>query len=183
MRAISIDPQKQEVNEIDIHLEANTVYTFFNSILVDELSTLNEHVIYADAEALSKNKKAYFIGEQLVVGDALILGRESFEDKEVSIPLDQLKLLVKYELNDFYNNILETLSSTDVNLYRAFEVETNEQKLQLNAEWVLYTFNLADDKTKDYFLTELKKAVADKSDIVEFMKRMASLAIRSGATA
>jgi len=183
MRAISINPQTQEVNEIDIHLEANTVYTFFNSILVDELATLNEHVIYANAEALSQKKKAYFIGEQLVVGDVLILGRQTFEDVEASIPTDALQTLVKYEVNKFYSDTLEILSSTDVNLYRTFEVDANEQNIQLNTEWVLYTFNLADDKTKDYFLTELKKAVAEKSDVEEFMKRMASLAIRSGAAA
>jgi hypothetical protein len=183
MRAISVNPQTQEVNEIDIHLEANTVYTFFNSILIDELATLNEHVIYANAEALSQNKKAYFIGDQLIVGDALILGRSSFEDIEASVPVDALKSLVKYEVNEFYSDVLEALSSTDINLYRTFEVEADGQKLELNTEWVLYTFNLADDKTKDYFLTELKKDVAGKSDVAEFMNRMASLAIRSGAAA
>ena len=183
MRALTINPQTQEVKEIDIHLQANTVYTFFNSISIDELSSINEHIIYADSEALSKSKKAYFIGEQLVVGDSLIIGRDSFEDVEASIPLDALKSLVKYEVNNFYTNVLELLASSDINIYRAFEVDANEQKLQLNTEWVLYTFNLADEKTKDYFIAELKKAVDANSDVVEFMKRMATLAIRSGATA
>jgi len=183
MRALSINSDSKDAKEIDIHLEANTVYTFFNSILIDELATINEHVIYTDAEALSKGKKAYFIGEQLVVGDALILGRDSFEEVEATIPLKDLESVIKYELNDFYTNVLELLKTTDINFYRAFEVDANGQKLQLNTEWVLYTFNLADDKTKDYFIAELQKSIDAKDDVAEFMNRMAALAIRSGAAA
>jgi hypothetical protein len=182
VRAVSISADAQELKEVDIHLEANTVYTFFNSILVDELVGINEHIIYTDALALSKNEKAYFIGEQLVVGDALVLGRDSFEDKEASIPLVDLKPLVKNELNSFYAKVLTLLGSTEINLYKTFQVQADEQKLQLNTEWVLYTFNLADDKTKDYFIVELQKVVDEKGDAEEFMARMASLAIRSGAT-
>lgn len=183
MRTVSINSDTLEAKEIDIHLQANTVYTFFNSILIDELATINDHVIYTDAEALSKDKKAYFIGEQLIVGDALIIGRDSFEEVEATIPLKDLESLVKYELSDFYVDVLKLLSATDVNLYRAFEVDAEGQKLQLNTEWVLYTFNLADDKTKSYFIAELQKSIDAKDDVIEFMKRIASLAIRSGAAA
>lgn len=183
MRALSVNPQTQEAKEIDIHLQANTVYTFFNSISIDELACINEHIIYTDAEALSKDKKAYFIGEQLVVGDALILGRDSFEDLEASIPQKDLESLISYDINEFYTNVLELLKSSDINIYRAFEVDVEAQNIQVNTEWVLYTFNLADDKTKDYFLSELKKALAEKGNVIDFMKRMASLAIRSGAAA
>jgi hypothetical protein len=182
MRAVSISAVTQEPQEIDIHLEANTVYTFFNSILVDEIVGIKEHIIYTDVEALSKNKKAYFIGEQLIIGDALILGRDSFEDKEATIALRDIKPLVKHELNSFYTKVLTLLSATEINLYKTFQVQADEQKLQLNTEWVLYTFNLADDKTKDYFTVELQKVVDEKGDAEGFMARMASLAIRSGAT-
>ena len=183
MRAISINPEEKSVKEIDIHLQANTVYSFFNSILIDELSCINGHIIYTDAEAVNKKKKAYFIGEQLLIGDALILGRDSFEDLEASIPLNDLNTLINYDVNDFYLKALDILASSDINLYRAFEVDAAGEKMQLNAEWVLYTFNLADDKTKSYFIAELQKSINAKDDVTEFMKRMAILAIRSGAAA
>jgi len=183
MRALSIDAQNKESKEIEIHLQANTVYTFFNSILIDELSCINEHIVYTDAEALEKNKEAYFIGEQLVIGDALILGRDSFEDLEASIPLNEISSLVKHELNAFYSQVIDLLRSSEMNLYRSFEIDVAGEKLQLNPEWVLYTFNLADDKTKQYFIDELKKVVEQKSSSLDYIKRMATLAIRSGATA
>ena len=49
-----------------------------------------------------------------------------------------------------------------MNLYRKFEVQSRDEKLALNTEWVLYTFNITDDRTKEYFIDELKKSF--KSD-------------------
>ena len=178
MKAISINTLNQEIKEIDIEMQPNTVYTFFSSILIDEISTLTQHMIYTDANAITEAKTPFFIGEQLVVGDVLITGKSTLEDTDTTIPIEELKSLVSFEINEFYKNTFELLSKTDINLYRAFEVTQGDEKIQLNNEWVLYTFNMADDRTKDYFLTELEKSLKT-NDTEEFLKKMAGLAIKS----
>jgi len=177
MNALTINPQTQEISEIDIEMKANTVYTFFSSILIDELESLNEHIIYSDANALSEKKKPYFIGEQLILGNALILGRIDFDDMDVKIPKEELASLINYELNDFYKEVLELLSQTDINLYRTFEVEKNGEKIMLNTEWVLYTFNIADNRTKEYFINELKKVLTSGGSVEAYIQKMAQLAM------
>ena len=178
MKALSIDVQQQTIKELDIQMQPNTVYSFFNSILIDELSTISQHQIYSDANALSQKKKAFFLGGQLIIGDALITGRNSFEDSDVTIPLNELKTLINYDVNHFYLSALELLSSSDINLYRTFEVSKEEEKLQLNTEWVLYTFNIADDKTKEYFLSELQKVLDSNESVEKYITKMAGLALK-----
>jgi hypothetical protein len=177
MKALSIDNQTQEVKELDLNMAANTLYTFFSSILIDELPSIKEHVIYSDANALSEKKKAYFIGEQLVIGDALIFGREDFNDTDAKITQEELASLINTDVNEFYTEVLELLSDTDINLYRAFEVEKNGENISLNTEWVLYTFNIADDRTKEYFINELKKSLATGEKPEKYMQKMAQLAM------
>ena len=179
MKAYSINPQTQELNAIDIEIQANTVYTFFNSILIDESVVLAKHVIYSDANAMNANKKPFFLGGQITVGDVLILGRNEFEDIEVLIPQDELELLIDYNVNEFYLNVLELISSSDINLYRTFEVEKKGEKVALNVEWVLYTFNIADEATQNYFIAELKKVVTSKGSIEDYMQKMAGLALNA----
>lgn len=181
MKAISVNPNDKSINEIDIEMQANTVYTFFSSILIDELSTIKDHIIYTDANALSEKKTPYFIGEQLVIGDALIAGQSTFDACDISIPTEQLKSLVSYDVSQFYKDVFELISSTDVNLYRPFDVMQDGANIQLNIEWVFYVFNMADDKTREYFLDELKKSLDSNDDTTEFMKRMAQLAVNSAA--
>ncbi|QOP42630.1 hypothetical protein FJR45_01145 [Sulfurimonas sediminis] len=181
MKALSIDNQTLAVQEIDITMAANTVYTFFSSILIDELAGLKEHVIYADANALSEKKKPYFIGEQLVLGDALILGRDGFDDVDAKIAKKELLALIHPDVNAFYKEVLELLADTDINLYKTFTVEKNGEKIALNTEWVLYTFNIADERTKEYFINELQKAVTAKSKVAEYMQKMAQLAMNVAA--
>jgi len=177
MQALTINPLTQEVETIDIEIKANSIYTFFSSILIDELESIKEHVIYCDANALSEKKRAYFLGEQLILGDALILGRYDFDDVDVKIKKEELASLISYDVNAFYTKVLDILSSTDINLYRTFMVEKNGEKISLNVEWVLYTFNIADERTKEYFINELQK-VLDASESVEaYMQKMAQLAM------
>jgi len=181
MRALHIQRDAESIEELDIKIQANTFYTFFNSILIDEIAPIKEHMLYCDANALSEKKKPFFIGEQLVIGDALLLGRYDFEDVDAKISKEELASLIKYEVNDFYREALELLSQTNINLYRTFEVQKNEEKLALNSEWVLYTFNMADERTRAYFIDELKK-VLQKSEAVEpFMQKMAQLALNAAA--
>ncbi len=179
MKALTLNPQTQEISEIDLEMKANTVYTFFSSILIDELESISEHIIYADANALSEKKRAYFIGDQLVLGDALILGRVDFNDVDVKIPKEELSTLVSYEVNEFYQKVLGLFSSTDINLYQTFEVEKNGEKIALNAEWVLYAFNMADGKTKEYFIDELQKVLDAGKSVEAYVQKMAQLAMKA----
>lgn len=180
MRAYSIDAKDVSVEEIEIEMQANTTYSFFGSILIDELESLKKHMIYADANALSEGKRAYFIGEQLLIGDALIIGKKEFSDLDVSIKKEELESLIRTEVNEFYRDALVELSETDLNLYRTFLVDKKGEKIPLNSEWVLYTFNIADDRTKEYFLSELKKSLSANENAESFMQKMASLAIKAG---
>lgn len=181
MKALSINAQTKAVEEIDIEMQANTTYTFFNSILIDELAGLNKHRIYTDANALNNKKDAYFIGEQLVLGDALIVGKEAYTDLDATITKEELIPLIRTEVNEFYTEVLQHLAPTNINLYRTFQVKKDAQSLALNVEWVLYTFNIADDRTKEYFLNELQKALDAGENPEAYMQKMAGLALNAGA--
>ncbi|MEA1983548.1 MAG: hypothetical protein U9N39_08380 [Campylobacterota bacterium] len=179
MQALSINPLEGEVKEIEIQMQANTVYSFFNSILIDELLAINEHVVYADANALSKRQKAYFLGERLVLGNALVHAKAGMEDRDVVITKEELESLINLNVNKFYLDVLELLSSTNINLYRTFIVLRGDEKVELNAEWVLYTFNIADERTQEYFVSELQKAISSDQNIEEYIKKMATLALNA----
>ena len=179
MKAYTVNETTLEIEELEIEMQANTTYSFFGSILIDELEGLNQHMIYADANALSEGKNAYFIGEQLVLGKSLIIGKEEFTDLDVSIPKEDLESLIKKDVNEFYKAVLKELSTTDLNLYRTFLVEKKGESIPLNTEWVLYTFNIADDSTKEYFLAELQKTLNAKENVEAFMQKMATLAINA----
>lgn len=179
MKALTINPQTREIDEIDIEMKANTVYTFFNSILIDELQTLNQHIIYSDANALSSHQKPFFLGEQLILGKTLILGQNGMEETDANIPPKELETLLDYQVNTFYTQALALLSHSDINLYRPFDLQQNGEPIALNIEWVLYTFNMADEPTKAYFLDELKKAVDSGEDLLEHLKKMGQLALNA----
>ncbi len=179
MQAFAISPATQEIQTLDIEMKANTTYSFFHSILIDEITTLQKHLIFTDANALSEKKQAYFLGEQLLLGDALIIGQNGLEESDVSIPQETLKELINYEVPPFYSEVLALLSSTDINLYRNFTLSHNNEKIALNPEWVLYTFNIADVRTQEYFITQLKKAIDEQSDIANHLQHMAQLALNA----
>lgn len=177
MKAYSINADNASVKELDITMEANTVYTFFDSILIDELNTLNAHQIHTDANALSNKKEAYFLGEQLLIGEALIIGQKGLTEADASIKQDELASLISKNVSQFYKETLALLALTDINLYRTFTLEKGTEKMSLNVEWVLYAFNMADEKTQEYFLEHLKNALDNKQNIEKYMHKMASLAI------
>ena len=179
MRALSVNGENQELKEIDIELQANTVYTFFNSIAIDEFNIINKHIIYSDSNALEQKKTPYFIAEQLVLGDSLILGHENMIDDEATIPLAKLESLINYDVSEFYKEVLNLIADSEINIYSAFEIRHKEENIQLNTEWLLHTFNMADDKTKEYFIDELKKVVGDKAKVEEHIYKMTGLALRA----
>jgi len=179
MKLLHIDPGSCTIEEIELKVEANTFYTFFRSLLIDELPTLANHTIYTDANALSQNKLPYFIGEQIVVGEALILGRDGFKECDVRITSKQLEPLVNYDVSAFYKEALMLLGQTDANLYRAFEVVHEGKSIDLNIAWVLYFFNIADSRTKEYFLDALQKTIRNGEAIETFMEKMAKAALKA----
>ena len=179
MQAISLNPHEKEIKIIDIEMKANSVYSFFNSILIDEIETLQQHLIYTDANALSENKRAYFLGEQLLLGDTLIIGKNGLEESDTTIPLQDLENIINYHVEKFYVDALSLLAQTDINLYRTFNVTQGNESIALSCEWVLYTFNIADERTKDYFLTELKKVLDTDSSVEAYIQKMAQLAINA----
>ncbi len=179
MKLLHINPLKHTVEELELKIEANTFYTFFSSLLIDELPSIANHTIYTDGNALSQNKTPYFIADQLVLGEALILGRNGFEEQDATISPEQLQTLISYEVSDFYKEVLALLSQSDANLYRAFGVEHNGQRMELNISWVLYFFNIADERTKEYFINELSSVIGSGADVEPFMQKMAAAALRA----
>jgi hypothetical protein len=180
MKAFGVYPETKEVKELDIKMEANTLYSYFDSILIDEMPSIYKHIIYADANALSQKKQPYFIGEQLVLGDALIVGvDEMMQDLDATIPQQDLEAIINYEVTTFYKDVLDLLSRTDINLYRMFEVERGDEKIMLNTEWVLYTYDVADERTRTYFKDELTKAIERKNDVEQLIRNMAQLAMNA----
>lgn len=181
MKAYSIHPQTQELREIDIQIQANTAYTFFSSILIDESEIINNHIVYTDANALSEKKRPFLLGGQLLLGDALVLGRDDFTDLEVSIYEDELSSLISYDIGAFYTEALTLLCVTQLNLYRTMEVMQKEEIISLNIEWVLSTFNIADERTKEYFLNELKNTINAQESVEQYMNKMAALALNAAS--
>ena len=179
MRALTINATSHAIEEKEIEMQANTVYSFFNSILIDELTTLQGHTLHTDANALSQGKQAYFLGEQLLVGDALIIGREGMSECDATISEEDLRSLANFEIPKFYEDTLALLGKTDINLYRTFALEKNGERVVLNPEWVLYAFNMADDKTKSYFLEHLEKTIEAKEDVEAYIQKMAGLALNA----
>lgn len=179
MKALTVNPETRTIEEIDIEMKANTVYTFFNSILIDELQPLNNHIVYSDANALSQQKKPFFLGEQLLLGNALIIGQIGMEESNATIPQEELEALIDYEVNPFYTEALALLSQSDINFYRTFELSRDAEKIVLSPEWVLYTFNMADERTQAYFLDELKKAADAGEELLEQLKKMGQLALNA----
>ncbi len=180
MRLLHINPQTRSIEEIELKIEANTFYTFFGSILIDELPIINSHTVYTDANALSEKKTPFFIGEQIVMGEALVLGRNGLEEVDATITKEQLASVISYEVSDFYEKALTLLSQTDENLYKVFRIPHNGEEMDLNITWVLYFFNIADERTKEYFLNELEKAIGDKT-VAPFMEKMATAALKAAS--
>ena len=179
MRVLSIDAKKQTIEELELEMHVNTMYTFFGSILIDEIAILERHMIYTDANALCNKSKPFFIGGMLVLGDALVVGREALEECDATITQQDLSTLVDANVNEFYTQTLELLAQTTTNLYRPFTVVQGGQKINLNIDWVLYTFNIADDATKKYFIHELKKVIDANESVENYMTKMAQLAINA----
>ena len=180
MNILSINPETQNIENQTFDGQVNSIYTFFNSILVDNSHALNEHIIYTDGNAQISTHTPYFIGEQLFMGKALVIGLNGFEECDTKISSQQLELLINYDVNIFYKKALNALAVENLNLYTIFEVSDNGEPLHVSYEWVIYTFNMADEKTQEYFLNALNTTIIEKKSVAETFQKMAQLAVNAG---
>lgn len=180
MEIFSIDPELQQIENQDFDGQVNSIYTFFNSILVDSSYALNEHIIYTDGNAQISTHTPYFIGEQLFMGKALVIGLNGHEESNTKITQEQLTSLISYDVNMFYKKALNALAKDDINLYAIFELNDNQNPLHVNYEWVIYTFNMADERTQQYFLSELDSAIMSEGSVAETFQKMGQLAVNAG---
>lgn len=180
MNALLIDPQTKTISSHDFDGQVNTLYTLFDSLLLEHFYTLNGHIIYTDTNAFEQDEPALFIGEQLFFGKTLVIGLEGFGEVDAKIKPQELKSLISYKINAFYTSALGVLKAAKVNFYAPFEGFSEDKELEINCEWVLYTFNMADEATQEYFLTELFKVEPTAQAVLEYMKKMAKLAISAG---
>ena len=129
MKLLHIDPITKSVKELELKVEANTFYTFFSSILIDEFPIDANHTLYSNANALSENKTPYFVADQIVLGEALVLGNNGYEEVDATLTPAQLESMIRFDVSDFYKKALFLLAKTDENLYKAFYVEHNGSPL------------------------------------------------------
>ena len=176
MQVLIIDPQTRSIQTQDFDGQITDIYTFFNSILVDTSNVLKNHIIYTNAE--HKDTTPFFIGNQLFLGKALVLGLNELSETDVSIEAKELESLLNYEISPLYEKSIEALVRNDLNLYKIFDIQTpQEETLQLNYEWVVYTFNMADQKTQEYFLEQLANNANNAEQLAAYMQKMAALAV------
>lgn len=180
MKIFSIDPETQTLETQNFDGQVNSIYTFFNSILVDNSHTLNEHIIYTDGNAQIDTHLPYFIGEQLFMGKALIIGLNGYEETDAKIKQEQLSSLISYDVNMFYKKALNALAKEQLNLYTIFEVNDNGTPLHVSYEWVIFTFNMADERTQEYFLNSLDMTIIEEKSVAQTFQKMAQLAVNAG---
>lgn len=178
MKAFLIDPETRTVTQQHFDGQPNSLYTLFGSLLVDSNAILNDHMVYTSSEALEKGQKGFFLGEKLLFGRALVTGYAGFEEIDATIPPNELEALLLFDLPEFYAKTLALLPS-EFSFDETFELTLGYETESVSPEWVLYIFNMADAKTKTYFLNELENSVTQGKNVLEYLKKMGELAIKS----
>lgn len=178
MKAFLIDPQTRSVTQQVYDGQPNSLYTLFNSLLVDQNDILHGHMVYSATEAYEKKEPGYFLGEKLMFGKALVTGYAGFEDLDADISAEELTQLITFELPEFYTKALALLPA-EFSFDEHYELQLDAQTESVRPEWVLYVFNMADSDTKNYFLTHLESAVVQGDDLHGYLKKMGMLAIKS----
>jgi hypothetical protein len=179
MNAYIIDPDTKTITTHEFDGQLNSIYTLFNSILIDTSHELHQHVIYTDEYAIDQNKTPFFIAEKLFLGRALICGINGLEEEDVKISVDELHTLISYDINDFYTQCLQVLTQAKMNFNTHFTLTYENEKTDLSYEWVIYTFNMADERTQTYFLEKLNETLAQNGDIDAYFQNMAQRAIEA----
>ena len=114
------------------------------------------------------------------MGNSLVIGQNGLEETDATITQEQLESLINYDVNMFYKKALNALATESLNLYKIFEVNDNGTPLHVSYEWVIYTFNMADEKTQSYFLNALDATIAEEKSVQEHFQKMAQLAVNAG---
>lgn len=178
MKAYVIDPETRSVSEQEYDGQSNSLYTLFGSLLVDSHDILHEHRVYNSADAYEKSEPGFFLGEKLLFGKALVTGSDGLEDTNATIRSDVLEQISIFDLPDFYKNVLSLLP-TEFSFDETYEIEQGDFDEPVSAEWVLYVYNMADQKTQIYFITELENAIAKGETVHGYLKKMGEMAIKS----
>ncbi|MEJ2500273.1 MAG: hypothetical protein P8Y65_03965 [Campylobacterales bacterium] len=178
MKAFLIDPDTRTVTEQNYDGQPNSLYTLFKSLLVDNHAILRDHMVFSGSEAYEKGEKGFLLGEKLLFGKTLITGYAGFEETDAAIGADELKPLVRFEIPEFYAQVLALLPA-DFSFEERYEMQLEEGVEPVTAEWVIFAFNLADTATKTYFLNHLENTVTKGEDVHAYLKKMGELAIKS----
>lgn len=178
MKSFLIDPETRTVTEQNFDGQPNSLYNLFNSLLVDNNAILNKHMVYTGTEAFERGQKGFFLGEKLLFGRALVTGYAGFEEIDATIRTDELEALLLFELPEFYTKVIALLPP-EFSFEETFELSLGNETESVTPEWVLYVFNMADANTKTYFLNKLESSVTQGENVMEYLKKMGGLAIKS----
>lgn len=101
MRAILIDPFKQEVSEIDIDTSLDNLYETLGVDLITVVRWDREHALILDDEGLLKDKETmeYFWvkgSNQPFAGRGLLLGDEYGENRPATLDLSAVQSAVRF---------------------------------------------------------------------------------------
>ncbi len=181
MNTYIITPDTKTLTAHEYDGQVNSIYTLFSSILIDSSDSLNHHIIHTDGYATDNNETPFFIGEKLFLGRALVCGINGQEEVSVTITQEELSQLINYEINDFYLHCLSALAQAKISINQNFKISHNNEKIHLNYEWVIFTFNIADLQTQNYFLDKLDNVLAKEDGIKNHFQEMAKLAIQANS--
>lgn len=181
MKSYIIDPDTKAITNHEFDGQLNSIYTLFNSILIDTSHELHQHVIYSDEYAIDHNKTPFFIADKLFLGRVLICGINNLQEEDVTITVEELGALIRYEISDFYTQCLALLRQAKMNFNTHFTITHDNESTDLSYEWVIYTFNIADERTQRYFLDKLQETLDQNGDIHSYFQNMAQRAIKAMA--
>jgi hypothetical protein len=181
MKTYIIDPDTKAITTHEFDGQLNSIYTLFNSILIDTSHELHQHVIYSDEYAIDHKRTPFFIADKLFLGRALVCGINGLEEEDVKISIGELEALIRYEINDFYTQCLAVLQQAKMNFNTHFTITHNNESADLSYEWVIYTFNMADERTQSYFLDKLHETLDQNGDIDAYFQNMAQRAVEAMA--
>ncbi len=178
MKTFLIDPDTRTIIQEDFDGQPNSLYSLFNSLLVDSHAILNDHMVYSGNEAFEREEVPFFLGEKLLFGKALVTGYEGLEDLDATITSNDLKALLQFEIPEFYEKTLALLPK-NFSFEEHFDLQIEDTSETVTPEWVLYVFNMADTDTKAYFLDHLKETVEQGKHVADYLKKMGEQAIKS----
>jgi len=178
MKAYLIDPNTRSVVEAEFDGQPNSLFTLFNSLLVDSDAVLHGHNVYRTSEAFERGERGFFLGEKLIFGKALVTGSDGLADTDAAVTAEELLQLSLFDIPDFYLKTLALLPP-DFSFEEHYQLHIGEIGESVTPEWVFYVYNMADSATKTYFLNRLEESVTQGADIRNYLKKMAELAVKS----